>query len=135
LIFENPTLVCSQLAGFWLYSSRNGYENHAHEYRKIYGGESIPVIKSAVITGRAEMRPVGPITFPARFRFTHDAGKGYRHYIEATVFGLPLLQVNERYLDGHGRMELPFAPFDISPRVKYNLALDVPSTAMSKLTR
>jgi len=61
-------------------------------YRKIYG-ENIPVIKSAVITGRAEVRPVGPITFPARFRFTHDAGKGYRHYIEATVFGLPLMRV------------------------------------------
>ena len=76
-------------------------------YRKIYG-ENIPVIKSAVITGRAEVRPVGPITFPARFRFTHDAGKGYRHYIEATVFGLPLMRVNERYLDGRARGETPF---------------------------
>jgi hypothetical protein len=76
-------------------------------YRKIYG-ENIPVIKSAVITGRAEVRPVGPITFPARFRFTHDAGKDYRHYIEATVFGLPLMRVNERYLDGRARGETPF---------------------------
>ncbi len=76
-------------------------------YKKIYG-DSIPLIKSAVITGRAEMRPFGP-TLPARFRFTHIAGQDYRHYIEATVFGLPVLQVNERYLDGHGRMELPFA--------------------------
>ncbi len=76
-------------------------------YRKIYG-ENIPIIKSAVITGRAEVRPVGPITFPARFRFTHNAGKGYRHYIEATVFGLPLMRVNERYLDGRARGETPF---------------------------
>ena len=76
-------------------------------YRQVYG-ENVPVITSAVITGRASMRPFGPITLPARFRFTHDAGKGYRHYIEATFFGIPVMQVNEHYLDGKGRLELPF---------------------------
>jgi hypothetical protein len=75
-------------------------------YRQIYG-ESVPVIESAVLTGRARMRVMG-ITFPARFRFTHDAGQAYRHYIEATIFGLPLMKVNEHYLDGKGRLELPF---------------------------
>jgi len=80
-------------------------------YRAVYGpvyGDHIPVITSAVITGRGVMRPMGPIRFPARFRFTHQAGQGYRHYIEATLFGLPIMKVNERYLDGAGRLELPF---------------------------
>jgi hypothetical protein len=76
-------------------------------YRQIYG-DTVPVIESAIITGRATMRPVGPITFPARYRFTHIAGQDYRHYIEATLFGLPVLTVNEHYLDGRGRLELPF---------------------------
>jgi hypothetical protein len=66
-------------------------------YLQIYG-DSVPVIESAVISGRAKIR-INGITFPGRFRFTHDAGEGYRHYIEATFFGLPLLKVNEHYLD------------------------------------
>lgn len=75
-------------------------------YRHIYG-ENVPVIESAVITGQAKMR-VGGITFPARFRFTHIARQDYRHYIEATFFGLPLMKVNESYLNGKSRLELPF---------------------------
>jgi hypothetical protein len=77
-----------------------------HFYRQVYG-DNIPVIESFVVTGRAKMRIMG-ITFPARFRFTHIAGQGYRHYIETTMFGLPLMKVNERYLDGKSRLELPF---------------------------
>lgn len=84
-------------------------------YRQIYG-ENVPVIKSAVITGRASTR-VGGITFPGRFRFTHNAGQGYRHYIEATFFGLPLMKVNEHYLDGKSRMELPFGVTEGEPKV------------------
>jgi hypothetical protein len=78
-------------------------------YRKIYG-DQIPVIESAVITGKVSVRPAGPVTFPGRFRITHIAGQGYRHYIEAAFYGLPILQVNERYLDGASYAKIPFFP-------------------------
>jgi hypothetical protein len=75
-------------------------------YAKVYG-EDIPILESAVISGRGTMRIQG-ITLPVRWRFSHQAGENYRHYIETTWFGLPLLKVNEHYLDGAGRLELPF---------------------------
>ena len=74
-------------------------------YRALYG-EQAPRITSAVISGRGRLR-LGGLTFQARFRFTHVAGQAYRHYIEATFFGLPLMRVNEHYLEGKARLELP----------------------------
>jgi hypothetical protein len=79
----------------------------ARFYQQIYGDE-IPVITSAVITGHADVRPVGPVTIPARFRITHLAGQGYRHYFEAGLYGLPMIRVDERYLDGRARGITPF---------------------------
>ncbi len=84
-------------------------------YRIIYS-DQIPVINSAVISGRATMR-VGSGRFLARFRFSHVAGQDYRHYIEATFFGFPILKVNEHYLDGKSRLELPFGVVENEPKV------------------
>jgi hypothetical protein len=84
-------------------------------YRRVYG-EQIPVVESAVITGKATLRPVGPVTFPGRFRITHIAGQEYRHYIEATLFGIPLFKVNERYVDGKSLMEMPWGTIDNDPK-------------------
>ena len=83
-------------------------------YRKVFG-EQVPVIESAVMTGKVTIRPVGPVAFPGRFRITHLAGQGYRHYIEAGIFGLPLFKVNERYVDGKSLFETPFGNTDNDP--------------------
>lgn len=86
-------------------------------YRTIYG-DRVPVITTAVLTGRAKIRPVGPIDFPARYRFTHVAGKDYRHYIEACWFGIPVLKVDERYIDGVSLMEIPIIGNDSGPNIE-----------------
>ncbi len=90
-------------------------------YRTVYGNE-IPVIRSAVITGWADVRPVGPVSLPARFRFTHTAGEGYRHYIETGLFGLPMIQVDERYLDGKA---LGVTPFGVDEGDRVNQAANL----------
>lgn len=91
-------------------------------YRQIYG-ERIPNIETAIISGRGKLR-VNGITFPARFRFTHISGQDYRHYIEATFYGHPLLKVNEHFLNGISRLELPLG-ISKGPKVDQgaNLAL------------
>ncbi len=82
-------------------------------YRQLYGSE-IPVYHSAVITSVGTLRFKG-VTFPARIRFSHISGQGYRHYFEAMVWKFPFLRVNEYFLDGHSRMELPFGTLIDAP--------------------
>lgn len=93
-------------------------------YSTVYG-ETIPVIETVVIQGRAVIRPVMNIPFPARFVFVHNAGRDYRHYIEATLFGLPLLKVNEGYVDGESFFESPMGTYYDDPNTNQgaNLAL------------
>ncbi len=75
-------------------------------YRAVYG-ENIPVIESVVFQGRATVRPFMNIPLPARFVFVHNAGKEYRHYIETTWFGLPIMKVDEGYVDDASFFEAP----------------------------
>jgi hypothetical protein len=86
-------------------------------YRQMYG-DTVPVITSAVISGRGTIRPLdaGP-ALPVRFRFTHQAGQSYRHYIEATIFGLPVMQINEYYLNDRERMEMPWGVDENNPKL------------------
>lgn len=92
-------------------------------YRAVYG-EQIPVVETVVVTGTGRMRPFG-VWLPARFVFVHNAGKDYRHYIEATFFGLPFLKVNEGYLDGESFFESLMGTYYNDPNTNQgaNLAL------------
>lgn len=87
-------------------------------------GDQAPVITSAVLTGRGVMR-INGLRFPVRYRFTHAAGQGYHHYMEPTIWGLPLFKVDEWYLDGHARMVLPMGTIENDPKTDLaaNLAL------------
>jgi hypothetical protein len=92
-------------------------------YRTIYG-EEIPVIETVVIKGRARISPFG-VKLPARFIFVHNAGRDYRHYIEATWFGMPVMKVNEGYLDGKSFFKSPMGTIndDASTNQAANLAI------------
>jgi hypothetical protein len=86
----------------------------ARYFRQLYGDE-VPVITSAVLTGKATIAPFG-LALPSRIRFVYEAGQGYRHYIESTFFGIPIMKVNEHYLDGHGRLDLPIIGVTEGPK-------------------
>jgi len=92
-------------------------------YKTVYGDE-IPVIQSAVMKGHAWIKPFG-VKLPARFVFVHNAGKDYRHYIEATWFGLPFMKVNEGYVDQKSFFESPMGNIydDASTNQAANLAV------------
>jgi len=84
-------------------------------YRVIYGDEA-PVIESFILSGRGSLRFQG-ITMPARLRFVHQAGRNYRHYIETTLWGIPILKVNENFIDWTSRLSLPFGVVENEPQV------------------
>ncbi len=75
-------------------------------YGELYGA-SVPVIDTAVVTGRGTMRIAG-VTLPVRYRFTHDTGRAYRHEIETTLFGARTMAIDEVFVDGTARLDLPF---------------------------
>jgi len=84
-------------------------------FYKIVYREEIPVIETVVILGRGVLKPFMNIPIPARFVFVHKAGKDYRHYFEATMFGIPFLKVNEGYIDGASFFESPMASYANDP--------------------
>jgi hypothetical protein len=87
-----------------------------HAFYQENAGGSIPIIRSAVITGRGILR-FSNIPFRARLRFIHRVGYDYRHYIEMMLFGRPILKVNEHYRGGKGYMELPTGTIEDVPEI------------------
>lgn len=92
-------------------------------YKVVYG-DNIPVIETVVLKGRAVMSPFG-VNMPARFVMIHNAGRDYRHYFEATWFGLPVMKVNESYVDGKSYFELPVATYKNDPNINQGANLAV----------
>jgi hypothetical protein len=92
-------------------------------YRTVYG-DQIPVIQTVALVGRGRIHPFG-IWLPARFVMVHETGKNYRHYFEATFFGMPFLKVNEGYVDGQSFFESPMGTYYDDPNTNQgaNLAL------------
>ena len=87
-------------------------------------GDQVRVVSSAVVSARGLMR-LGGLPLRCRLRIVLAAGRGYRHYIEATWLGLPLLKVNERYLDGQAVMELPWGRVERKPKVDQSANLNL----------
>lgn len=79
-------------------------------------GEQVPLVESALVSGRAKLRLFG-LRFPARFRFAYLAGQAYRHEIEVTLFGYPLMKVDEIYQDGKARLALPMGVIEGEPKI------------------
>lgn len=76
----------------------------------------LPVMSSAVLTGRFTMRMRG-ITLPGRWRFSHEVGRGYRHEMDVIVLGRRLMSGDERFVDGHARLDLPGGVVTGEPKV------------------
>jgi len=93
-------------------------------YRTLYG-EQIPVIETVVIQGRGVIKPFLNLPLPVRYVFVHQAGQAYRHYFEAALFGIPLLKVDEGYIDQASFFESPMAKSYDHPKANQgaNLAL------------
>lgn len=84
-------------------------------YAKAVAPEGLPVVESALIIGKAKLTFNG-LTFPARFKFYHDAGNSYYHHIQLLWFGFPVLTVHERYRDGAAEMALPMGEVVNNPQ-------------------
>jgi len=75
-------------------------------YVRAVFGDSLPQVESAIAVGRATISMNG-LVMPVRFRIYYDAQRGYYHDMQATWFTLPILSVNERYLDGVSTIDIP----------------------------
>ena len=102
----------------------SGLPAPVERYLRATYGDQIPQVQTVVLTGRGRMRPFG-IWLPVRYIMIHNVGSDYRHYFEATFFGIPFLRVNEGYIDGKSFFESPMGTYYNDPNTNQgaNLAL------------
>lgn len=86
--------------------------------RAIFNGDRMPNVESALLVGRATIRR-GRLVLNARFKFSHLTPDNYYHYIQVTWFGLPVMTINERFLDGKGIMDIPGTRVENDPNTDH----------------
>jgi hypothetical protein len=99
-----------------------GLPRPVERYYRLTYGDRVPLVRSGAVSGRGTMRLFG-VKFPLRFRFFHQAGRCFRSYFELTIFGKPLMKVNEHYRDGKFRQELPVGVEEGEPKNDHSAAL------------
>lgn len=69
-------------------------------------GDEMPVVRSAMVLGRAQLAPTG-MPMPTRFRFYYDVARSsHYHDIQVTWFTAPFMRIHERNLEGHTQLDL-----------------------------
>ncbi len=91
-------------------------------YYRVTYGDQIPVIRSAVLSGRGKLSLFG-VRFPMRFRFFHEAARNFRATFELSVFAQPIMKVNEHFVHGKFRQELPFGVEEGQPKIDHSAAI------------
>jgi hypothetical protein len=94
----------------------SGLPEPVARYLGVVVGDTLPLMESAVLSGRMTMRIKGP-ALPGRWRFVHEVGTGYLHHMELMMFGRTLVTAQERYLDGHAELNLPTGRVAGEPRI------------------
>jgi hypothetical protein len=84
-------------------------------YFRAVMGDRVPLVETVVVSGRGSLRLAG-LTLPMRVRFSHAAGRSYRHDIDCTWFGLPIVRVKETFVGGRARLDLPFGVVENDPK-------------------
>lgn len=74
-------------------------------YYKTAAGSQVPVIKSAVVWGKAKLR-INGIWMPVRFKAYYLPGQAFLRYLEVTWFGKTILRVSDSYMNGQGSMKI-----------------------------
>ena len=74
-------------------------------YYEAAAGSLVPVIKSAVVWGKAKLR-INGIWMPVRFKAYYIPGQAFLRYIEVTWFGKTILKVRDSYMNGKGFLKI-----------------------------
>ncbi len=74
-------------------------------YSEMAVGSHVPVIKSAVVWGKAKLR-INGIWMPVRFKTYYLPGQAFYRFMEVIWFGRPILKGHDTYINGEGAMKI-----------------------------